>query len=513
MKKQKKDNYLIGVDLGTSATKTILMDENGAIVASASYAYPMYQPENGWAEQNPLDWKKAAISTIKEVVKKAGVSAGEVAGIGLSGQMHGLVMLDENNELIDDAIIWCDQRSSDQTKEMLDLLPMEKWMEISANPPLAGWTAAKILWVRENKPAVYQKCKHILLPKDYIRFILTGEFATDVSDASGMQILDVKNRCWSAELIEILQFDKSMFAKVYESQEITGYLLPEIAEKCGLSTNTAVVAGGSDNACAAIGTGIVRQGEACTSIGTSAVLYSHLDQYTEIPNGGLHLCCCAVPGCWHTMGGPQSAGLSLEWFKDNFCKDLIQKADEEGASLYDTITEMVEHVSVGSDKLLYLPFLMGERTPHIDPLYRGAFLGLNVIHTQAHLLRAIMEGIAYCLADCNNLLKNQGVRVVSMRACGGGSRSVVWRKIMAALYQCNVCTLEQEAGPAYGAAILAGAGTGVFSSIQDACDRFIKDKDVLAYNPKEADIYKKYHEIYDRMCESLRTNFTALAEL
>ena len=341
-------------------------------------------------------------------------------------------------------------------------------MEISANPPLAGWTAAKILWVRENKPAVYQKCKHILLPKDYIRFILTGEFATDVSDASGMQILDVKNRCWSAELIEVLQFDKSMFAKVYESQEITGYLLPEIAEKCGLSTNTAVVAGGSDNACAAIGTGIVRQGEACTSIGTSAVLYSHLDQYTEIPNGGLHLCCCAVPGCWHTMGGPQSAGLSLEWFKDNFCKDLIQKADEEGASLYDTITEMVEHVSVGSEKLLYLPFLMGERTPHIDPLYRGAFLGLNVIHTQAHLLRAIMEGIAYCLADCNNLLKNQGVRVVSMRACGGGSRSVVWRKIMAALYQCNVCTLVPGSGdPAYGAAILAGAGTGVFSSIQD----------------------------------------------
>lgn len=365
--------YLIGVDLGTSATKTILVDENGIIVASASCAYPMYQPENGWAEQNPLDWKNAALVTIKEVMKKSGVAAGEVAGIGLSGQMHGLVMLDENNELVDDAIIWCDQRSSNQIKEMLDLLPMEKWMEISANPPIAGWTAAKILWVRENKPEVYQKCRHILLPKDYIRFILTGEFATDVSDASGMQILDVKNRCWSDELLGVLEFDKSLFAKVYESQEITGYLLPEIAAECGLSIRTAVVAGGSDNACAGIGTGIVRQGEAFTSIGTSAVVYSHLDQYTQIPGGGLHLCCCAVPGCWHTMGGPQSAGLSLEWFKDKFCQDLIHKADEEGSSFYNAITKLVEQIPIGSEKLLYLPFLMGERTPHIDPLYRGAF--------------------------------------------------------------------------------------------------------------------------------------------
>ena len=513
MNKQEKEHYLIGVDLGTSATKTILMNENGVIVASASYAYTMNQPENGWAEQNPLDWKKAALATIKEVVKKSGVKAEAVAGIGLSGQMHGLVMLDENNELIDDAIIWCDQRSSYQTQEMLDLLPMEKWIEISANPPIAGWTAAKILWVRENKPDIFRKCRHILLPKDYIRLILTGEFATDVSDASGMQILDVKNRCWSAELMEVLGFDKNLFAKVYESQDITGYLLPGIAEECGLTTRTAVVAGGSDNACAAIGTGIVRQGEACTSIGTSAVVYSHLDRYTEIPNGGLHLCCCAVPGCWHTMGGPQSAGLSLEWFKDKFCKDLTRKADEEGTSFYDTITKMVEQIPIGSEKLLYLPFLMGERTPHIDPLYRGAFLGLNVVHTQAHLLRAIMEGIAYCLADCNNLLKNQGVHVVSMRACGGGSRSVVWRKIMAALYQCNICTLEQEEGPAYGAAILAGAGTGVFASIQDACDRFIKEKDALAYNPEDTEVYKKYHAVYDRMCESLRVDFTALANI
>lgn len=513
MNQKQTTQYLIGVDLGTSATKTILIDENGTIIASASCAYPMYQPENGWAEQNPQDWKNAAITTIKEVMKKSGVEAEKVTGIGLSGQMHGLVMLDENKELLDNSIIWCDQRSSIQTEIMLDILPMEKWIEISANPPLAGWTAAKILWVKENKPEIFKKCRHILLPKDYVRFVLTGVFATDVSDASGMQLLDVKNRRWSDELINALSLDKSLFADVHESQEVTGYLLPEIAKECGLTTQTAVVAGGSDNACAGIGTGVVRQGEAFTSIGTSAVVYSHLDQYTEIPGGGLHLCCSAVPGCWHTMGGPQSAGLSLEWFKEKFCQDIIHQADAEGNSFYNVLTKMVEQVPIGSEKLIYLPFLMGERTPHIDPLYRGAFLGLNVVHTQAHMLRAIMEGIAYCLADCNNILKSQGVNVVSMRACGGGSRSMVWRKIMAALYQCNICTLQQEEGPAYGAAILAGAGTGVFSSIQEACDRFIKEKDTLAYNPEEAETYQKFHAVYDSMCESLRADFTALANL
>ncbi len=510
---EESKKYLIGVDLGSTGTKTILIDENGTTLACVTKNYPMSQPQNGRAEQDPLDWKNAAISTIKEVVKKSKVKPEDVAGIGLSGQMHGLVMLDEKNRLIDNAIIWCDQRSSKEAEEMLELMPMEKWIHISANPPLAGWTAAKIMWVKKHKPEIYNKCRHILLPKDYVRFILTGEFATDVSDATGMQLLDVKNRCWSDEILKVLDIDRNLLADVYESQEITGYLLPEIAGECGLTTATAVVAGGSDNACAGIGTGIVKQGEAFTSIGTSAVVFTHLDEYTEIPSGGLHVCCSAVPGCWHTMGGPQSAGLSIEWFKEKFCRDLIQKANQDDESFYDIMMRMVDRLPIGSDKLLFLPFLMGERTPHIDPLYRGAFLGLNVVHSQAHMLRAIMEGIAFCLADCNNLLKEQGVNVVSMRACGGGSRNAVWRKIMAALYECDICTLQHEEGPAYGAAILAGAGTKVFSSVQDACEKFIKEKDVLAFNPEDAETYKKYHQVYDRMCESLRADFTALAKI
>lgn len=505
--------HLIGVDLGTSATKTIMMNEKGEIVASASYAYPLYEPANGWAEQDPHDWKEAVLTTIREVVDKSKVAKEDVAGIGLSGQMHGLVMLDENNEVITRSIIWCDARSDKQVDELLEAMPMEKWLEITNNPPLANWTAGKILWMRKNRPELYAKCRHILLPKDYVRYEMTGVFATDVSDATGMQLLDVKNRCWSDEVLEKLGIDKSMLADVYESPEVTGHLLPEIAEKLGLTTDTVVVAGGSDNACAALGTGVVHEGQAFTTIGTSAVVYTHLEHYTTVPGGGLHMCCCAVPGCWHTMGGPQSAGLSVEWFKNQFCKDLMEQAKAENKGFYDLMNELAEQVPIGSDKLIYLPFLMGERTPHMEPKYRGAFLGLNTVHTQAHMLRAIMEGIVYCLADCNQMLKDQGIHVNVMRACGGGSRSLLWRKMMAALFECDVRTLEQEEGPAFGGAILAGVGAGVFSSVQDACDAFIKEKDSISMDEQAAAAYKKYHKIYNQMYEALLNPYLELAEV
>lgn len=505
--------YLIGVDLGTSATKTIMMDQEGRIAASASRSYPLYEPANGWAEQDPHDWRDAVMATIKEVVQKAGVSAKDVAGIGLSGQMHGLVMLDQDARVLARSIIWCDAGAKKQEDEMFRIMPAEDWMEHTGNPPLAGWTAAKLLWVRENRPDLYARCRHILLPKDYVRYELTGVFATDVSDASGMQLLDVKNRCWSKEVLRKLDVDEEMLARVYESPDITGYLRPEIAEELGLTTDTAVSAGGSDNACAAVGTGVVQEGQAFTTIGTSAVVYTHLDHYTPIPGGGLHMCCCAVPGCWHTMGGPQSAGLSVEWFKNGFCQDLAVQAEAEGRSFYDLMNELAEKIPVGSDKLIYLPFLMGERTPHLQADYRGAFLGLNTVHTKAHMLRAIMEGIVYCLADCNELLRDQGVRVRTMRACGGGSRSPLWRNMMADLYECDVRTLCQEEGPAYGGAILAGAGTGVFSSVLDACSRFVKEKDCTLPVPEETEVYKNYHKIYKQMYESLLNSYLELAKV
>lgn len=503
--------YVIGIDLGTSATKTILVDEKGNICATAEASYSMIQPENGWAEQDPLDWKEAVFKTLKQVIVEGNVKPNEVKGIGLSGQMHGSVLIDSEGEAIGNTILWCDQRSSKQSDDMLDILTMDEWLEITANPPLAAWTAAKILWIRENEPEKFERCHRILLPKDYIRLVLTGEYATDVSDASGMQLMDVKKRRWSDLVLDSLDLDKSFLGELYESQEITGYLLPQITSELGLTGRIPVVAGGSDNACAALGTGIVNEGQAFVTLGTSSVVYTHFDRYISMPDGGLHICCCAVPGGWHSMGGPMSAGMSIEWFKDEFCQDLILEAKKKNISFYDLMTKMADDVPVGSEKLIFLPFLMGERTPHFDPNYRGAFLGLNTIHTQAHMLRAIMEGVVFCLADCNNLLKKQGVKVTSLRACGGGSSSIVYRKLLANLFECDIHRIKSEEGAAYGAAILAGVGSGLFSSIQEACGSFIENRDSVTYNEVDVREYKKYHKIYNKMYYSLKESFTKLA--
>ena len=506
-------NFVIGVDLGTSATKTILVDENGRIVCSADYSYKMDTPKNGWAEQDPRVWKYAVLTTLKEVMQKSGVDKEKVLGLGISGQMHGSVLLDENNEPVRKTILWCDQRSSDQAEEMLRILPMEKWLSVTSNPPLAAWTAAKVLWIRENEPENYSKCRHILLPKDYIRLILTGEYATDVSDASGMQLLDVEKRCWSKEIIDALNINETYLGKVYESPAPTGNIRKEIAEECGLSEKTIVAGGGSDNACAAVGTGVVDEGQAFVTLGTSSVVYTHFNHYVQIPEGRLHVCCCAVPGCWHSMGGPNAAGMSIEWFKDNFCQNLVQKAKNENKNFYEMLTEITDSVPIGSDRLIYLPFLMGERTPHMDPLYRGAFLGLSGTHTQAHLLRAIMEGIVYSLADCNELLKEQGISVNSLRVTGGGSRSIVYRKMLADLFHCDVHSVAGSAGAALGAAILGGVATGIYPSVQKAASAFTSEKDTVSPVEEDAVKYEKFHRVYDQMYDSLRNSFHGLAKL
>ncbi len=395
-------NYLIGIDLGTSATKTVLFDEGGNVIASASKEYPLNQPQNGWAEQNPEDWKQAALTTIAEVVKKSGVDREEIRGLGISGQMHGLVMLDENNEVIRPSIIWCDQRTARECGEITERVGAERLIEITANPALTGFTASKILWVRNHEPENYAKCRHILLPKDYVRLVLTGEYATEVSDASGMQLLDVPNRCWSDEVLEKLEIDKALLAKVYESPEVTGTILPEIAKLTGLSEKTVVVGGAGDNAAAAVGTGVVQDGKAFTTIGTSGVVFAHSKNVTIDPKGRVHTFCCAVPGCWHVMGVTQGAGLSLQWFRNNFCQDYMEQAEKEGCDVYDYINRDVEGTPLGANRLIYLPYLMGERTPHLDPDCRGVFFGLSAIHTRKDMLRAVMEGVSYSMKDCND---------------------------------------------------------------------------------------------------------------
>lgn len=505
--------YLVGIDIGTSATKILLIAETGEIISSISQIYPMDKPRNGWAEQSPEVWQEAVISGLTEVIQKSQVKAEDIKGIGLSGQMHGVVMLDQKGKLLRNSIIWCDQRSNDEADEMNQIMPKEKWLAITANPPLAAWSAAKILWLKKHEPDLYAKCAHILLPKDYIRYILTGEFATDVSDASGTQLLDVKNRHWSGEVLQKLKIRKELLPKVYESHEITGTILSEIAEKTGLSTDTVVAAGASDNAAAAIGMGVVREGQAFVSIGTSAIIYSHMDTYKLMPEGSLHVCCSAVDGCWHTMGGPQAAGMSLQWFTDNFCHEYEEEAKKQKRGVFDIINEKIMKVPPGADRLLYLPYLMGERTPNMNPNCRGAFIGLNTIHTKANMLRAVMEGVGFSMTDCNEVLQRAGISILLMRICGGGSKSQVWTQILADIMACDLATMEQDEGPSYGAAILAGVAAGIYPDVKAAGDALLAERKRTRPFAENTVKYQKYHQLYQKFYLDMVDNFTTLAQL
>ena len=505
--------YVLGVDIGTSGTKTVLFNELGEAIASATVEYPMYQPQNGYAEQDPEDWYNATVSTIKTVVEKSSVNNSEIIGIGLSGQMHGLVMLDENNEVIRKSIIWCDQRTAKEVDEMNEKVGREKLIEITANPALTGWTAAKILWVKNNEPENYAKCRHIILPKDYIRFKLTGEFATEVSDASGMQLLDVPNRCWSNEICELLDIDVKLLPEVYESYEVSGRVTSEAALLTSLKEGTAVVGGAGDNAAAAVGMGVVSDGKAFTTIGTSGVVFAHTSKISIDPKGRVHTCCAAVPDSWHIMGVVQSAGLSLKWFRDNFCQETVSEALRQNVDPYYLMDKEAELIPIGADNLLYLPYLMGERTPHLDPNARGVFFGLSAIHTKQNMLRAVMEGVMFALRDSIEICKELNIDVSDMMACGGGGRSSLWRQMMADLYGCPVKTSESKEGPALGVAILALVGTGVYGSVQEACEKIVKAEKIQNPIPENSTEYEKYYALYKELYPVLKASFAKLSEI
>lgn len=505
--------YFIGVDIGTSGTKTVLFDGMGKVIASATVEYPMYQPQNGYAEQMPLDWDNAVMQTLAAVMKDSGVDKEDVKGIGLSGQMHGLVMLDENNAVIRPSIIWCDQRTAAECEEITQRVGAQRLIAITANPALTGFTASKILWVRNHEPENYEKCRHILLPKDYIRFRLTGEYATEVSDASGMQLLDIPNRCWSDEVLEKLEIDKALLGKVYESPDITGYITAEVAACTGLKEGTPVVGGAGDNAAAAIGTGVAEDGKAFTTIGTSGVVFAHSSKISIDPKGRVHTFCCAVPGCWHVMGVTQGAGLSLKWFRDNFCDAEKQTAKSMGVDEYYLMDKEAEQSPIGANRLLYLPYLMGERTPHLDANARGVFFGLSAMHQKRDMLRAVMEGVTYSLRDCLEVFREMDITVNDMMACGGGGSSPLWRQMLADLYGCPIQTLASKEGPALGVAILAMVGTGYYASVADACKAIIQTNQTC--NPNEASMaaYEQYYQLYRQIYPALKTQFAALATL
>ncbi len=506
-------SYLLGIDIGTSGTKTVLFDLSGKAIESCTIDYPLYQEQNGWAEQEPEDWWQAARDTIITVIRKSGIKTSDIKGIGLSGQMHGLVMLDENGSVLRRSIIWCDQRTGRECAEITGRVGAERLISITANPALTGFTASKILWVRNNQPDIYRKCAHILLPKDYIRYKLTGEFATEVSDASGMQLLDVPKRKWSGEILSKLEIPQNLLPKVYESPEITGQVSAGAAKATGLAKGTIVVGGGGDNAAAAVGTGVVTDGTAFTTIGSSGVVYAHSSKLAIEPKGRVHTFCCAVPGAWHVMGVTQGAGLSLQWFRNNFCRSEIQKAKRLGVDPYYLMDKMAEQIAIGSEKLLYLPYLMGERTPHLDPDCRGVFFGLSAIHTKPHLIRAIMEGVTYSLRDCIDILREMGIRIDEMLACGGGGASPFWRQMLADVFGCEIRAIISKEGPALGVAILAGVGAGFYKSVEEACKAIVKTNPPEKPNRKNSRQYEKYYEVYKILYPSLKGNFKQLSRL
>ncbi len=505
--------YLLGIDIGTSGTKTVLFSEQGQPIASHTVEYPLYQPQNGWAEQDPADWWNAVCETCKAVVSKSGVKPADIGGVGLSGQMHGLVLLDERGEPLRRSIIWCDQRTGAECEEITRLVGAEKLMDITFSPALTGFTASKILWVRNHEPEAYEKARHILLPKDYIRFKLTGELATEVSDASGMQLLDIKRRQWSDEVLGLLHIDRGMLGKVYESPDVTGQVTPGAAEKTGLAAGTPVAGGAGDNAAAAVGTGTVRDGRAFTTIGTSGVVYAHASAPVLDPKGRIHTFCCSVPGAWHVMGVTQGAGLSLQWFRNQFCTPEMEAARQMGVDPYELMNQEAARIPIGADRLLYLPYLMGERTPHLNPNARGVFFGLSNIHTRSHLLRAVMEGVAFSQRDCVEIIRGVGIRPSEMLVCGGGGRSPLWRQMLADLYGTPVATLTSNEGPALGVAILAGVACGAYRSVEEGCDAVIRTNPPQQPDEKAEKAYEPFYQLYRQLYGNLKESFGKLAGL
>lgn len=506
-------SYILGIDIGTSGTKTVLFSENGTPISSATFEYPLYTPQNGYAEQEPLDWWNATVNGIKSVIADSNIVASEIKGIGLSGQMHGLVMLDSDNNVIRKSIIWCDQRTGAEVKEITEKVGAERIIEITANPAITGFTAAKILWVKNNEPENYEKTRHILLPKDYIRFMLTGEFATEVSDASGMQLLDIPKRDWSDEVLSKLEIDKNLLAKVYESPEITGTVTQKVADLTGLAKGTPVVGGAGDNAAAAVGTGVVEDGKAFTTIGSSGVVFAHTSEIAIDPKGRVHTFCCAVPNAWHVMGVTQSAGLSLKWFRDNLAWGEMETAFHMGVDPYYLMDKQADRVPIGANRLLYLPYLNGERTPHLDPNARGVFFGLSTIHKKADMLRAVMEGVSYSLRDCVEVMAEMGIDVNDMMATGGGGSSPLWRQMLADLYSCQVKTTLNKEGPALGVALLAAVGAGIYSSVPEACHEVIKPDKIQEPIEENSKEYDKIYRMYTKLYPAMRKSFEELSNL
>lgn len=492
--------YWMGIDTGTGGTRALLIDAEGQEVAAVTAPHEAMRMEHPlWAEQRPEDWADAAAIAIRGVLAKAGVFGRDVRGIGLSGQMHGLVMLDQGGAVIRPALIWCDQRSQPQVDFINRRLGREKVVEHIANPVLTGFTLPKLLWVRDHEPQHFERMQKLLLPKDYIRYRLTGDFATEVSDASGTALLDVVHRRWSREMMDGLGLDRAVLPALHESSEITGTVSPAAAEFTGLAAGTPVAGGAGDQAASAVGNGIVEPGIVSCTLGTSGVVFAHTERAAWDPEGRIHTFCHAVRDKWHVMGVTQGAGLSLQWFRNQLAP---------GAT-YDELMAEAAGAPAGSQGLFWLPYLMGERTPHLDANARGGWIGLTAKHSRADLIRAVIEGVAFSQKDGMKLIEDLGVPVKTVRASGGGARSPLWRQILADVFDCRVATLATQEGSAYGAALLAMTGTGEFASVPEACAATVREAESIEPRRQEAAAYASAWQRYRKLYPALRHLFAA----
>jgi len=506
--------HLLGIDIGTSGTKTLICDQKGRVLATAMAEHPISTPKPGWSEQNPLDWWASTCKATKAVLKKSKLKAADISAIGLSGQMHGSVFLGNGEKPLRPALLWNDQRTADQCFEIESKAGgREALIDLVANPALTGFTAPKILWVRQHEPRVYEKTRHILLPKDYIRFCMTGEYATEVSDASGTLLLNVVSRVWSDKLLELLEIDKALLPRLHESPEVTGVLHAAGAAALGLRAGIPVVGGAGDQAAGGVGNGIVAPGIVSAQLGTSGVVFAHSDSPTRDPQGRVHTMCHAVPEKWCVFGCMLSAGGSFQWLRNQLGGNEVTAAKKKGVDPYELLVEQAARAPLGSEGLFFLPYLTGERCPHPDPNARGGWIGLTARSTRDMLIRSLLEGVTFGMRDAVEIMREMQIPIREIRATGGGARSDFWRHLQADVYNLPIVLTNATEGPAYGVALLAGVGTGVWSSVEQACKSAIKATTKVAPNRKNAATYSRYYATYAKLYGDLKNRFPEMAGL
>lgn len=506
------ESYVIGIDLGTTGVKCVLVDKQGKVVYSCFEEYPLITPKPGWAQQDPEVWWHATVKSLKSLVNK--INPSSLSGIGLTGQMHGAVFLDQDGNVLYPAILWCDQRTAEECQQINEKVGKEKIFDITCNPVLTGFQAPKILWLKNNYSDIYKKVKKILLPKDYIRFRLTKAFATDVSDASGTSLFDVRKRNWSEEILDALEIPIEWLPDSFESIEITAKTSSETQNLTGIPAGIPVVAGAGDQAAGAIGTGIIKEKLISISLGTSGVVFAFSDKVFVDPQGRLHTFCHAVPGKWHLMGVMLSAGGSFRWFRDVLGDKEKEEAKKAGKDSYELLTLLAEKSSPGCDGVVFLPYLAGERCPYPDPNAKGVFFGISLKTTKSDLIRAVLEGVSFGLRDSVEIMKEIGLPFGGhCRVSGGGARSSFWTQLLADIIGEKMVRLVSEEGPAYGAALLAGSGTKIFPDIETSCDMFIEIKDEFIPEQTSYEFYTKSYGVYKDLYRNLKNSFDLISDL